>query len=243
MVVMRNTTPNVRKALDKLDDLARTVDASPVSLVSLGDRWGTRIFYARKKAALKDERWAAEENARKVEGGGSTLHKPGTDLTVDSFFVHLDEMDSLAPRPWYAKVARTMEEARLSKATSGLLEGFDKLTRGFTDREVWSLTGALATRAGGQLLALADMANGWPSDEYEAFEDWVAVLRKHGNSLTSYGRQDGVSELLNAWAEVPGGSDEREKARVAQNAREAELSKGAREAYQWIAEHHGQLWD
>lgn len=96
---------------------------------------------------------------------------------------------------------------------------YQRVVRGWDDTAIWSLDGWLTKTLGEQLVVMADIAHGYPSEDYP-FEQWTADLRKHGEALKAYAECDLID--LDAW----------ESANAA-----------AGDALRWVADNLGSLWD
>lgn len=233
-------TTKLRGYLNRAHEAACDFDSADYSPASAAYRLWTKRLRARERQAMEDPAYAAEEQARRTENG--TVIVAGENFTVKSFFDHMNRFDELAPPTRVDGLLLDVKNnIRLGKVTGSLLAVFDKVTRGFTDSDVWGMDHVLAAQTGTMLLALADMAHGWPDGRFETFEDWTAALRHNGQLLIDYSKGDGLDDLLD-YVHI---DDEElhEAGRKAYHAREDELAAGAKKAWQWVADHHESLWD
>ena len=98
---------------------------------------------------------------------------------------------------------------------------YQRVTRGWDDRAVWSLDTHLSLVLGQQLIKMADIAHGYPGQEGWTFERWTAELRTHGEALLAYSNQwDDTS--LDDWES---------------------LYQPARLSLLWVADNLSSLWD
>lgn len=74
-------------------------------------------------------------------------------------------------------------------ARSAIVGFWMRNTRGWDWRSVWSLDDDLTGRLGAQLVALADIAHGWPPGYPGGFDAWQANMRQHGQALLRYRRE------------------------------------------------------
>jgi hypothetical protein len=144
-----------------------------------------------------------------------------TDL--DELIVSLDAYQ--AAHPWRQRfwhVWRTVKHAP-GNARNQVRWAWQRVHRGWDDRALWSLDTWLAGTLGAQLVAMADVAHGWPipSGEFEwTFESWTEALRVHGEGLLTYAEHDDTLP--------PRSFDPTEVA-------QADLH--------WVADHLPNLWD
>jgi len=235
-------TAGARSVLTAVNKAAWAFDAAPVSPAGIAGKWARKNMHTRKELAMQNPDFAAQENARKLPGGGTVLSQPDTGMTIESFTQHRAHLQTLAPRGWQDTAARTLARARVGQVSAVALSIFDKATRGWDDGDIWNLDGSMARRTGAQLHALADLAHGWPDFHYETYDEWVSALREHGTALTDYAHQSGVAEATTDWSLLPAGP-ERETALAEVRLLEESLAAGATRAWEWIAAHHAHLWD
>lgn len=131
--------------------------------------------------------------------------------------------DSLSPAP---RLERWLEHVRTetlaTTATREVVFAWQRLTRGWDDRSLWSLDWYLCRTLGAQLTELANTTHGWPgNEEFPEFTDWTNALRHHGAVLTAAADYD----ILD---------DEQD---------EEALRANAQESLRWVAEHLHDLWD
>ena len=97
---------------------------------------------------------------------------------------------------------------------------WQRVTRGWDDRSVWSLDWSLCKTLGAQLIYLADTSHGWPgNDTYVEFEHWEDALRFHGSVL---------SQVAIFSDDIDG---------------ETQRIESARLSLHWVADNLGHLWD
>lgn len=89
--------------------------------------------------------------------------------------------------------------------------------RGWSDEDLWSFDVYLAKTMASGFRALADRTHGWPSDQFDTFEDYQQFLRR-------------IADTLEHWTTVDGFCD-----RAAFEA--------AQQAMREVAEHWGTYWD
>lgn len=106
------------------------------------------------------------------------------------------------------RVREIMNEVRFAR---------QRVTRGWDDRALWSLDYHLARSLGHQLLGMADSAHTYPSGDEWSFERWTSELRRHGEALVAYSKDDTLNH--------------------------AKGYEGARSALVWVAIHLRDLWD
>lgn len=92
---------------------------------------------------------------------------------------------------------------------------YQRVTRGWDERALWSLDYHLAKTLGAQLVTLSRIAHGHPNNW--TYETWTVELAKHGNALQAYADDD----LTHYDTTYP----------------------PAKEALIWVAENLGALWD
>lgn len=123
-----------------------------------------------------------------------------------------------------ARVERTLNTLANTQFLKNAIQhsewAWQRLNRGYDDREVWNIDKYVCRRLGDQMLQLADNAHGYPGNaEYPTYERWVADLRHYGTNLTAAGNSDQL-EL----------EDEA-------------IWDDAAEALHWAADHLRNLWD
>lgn len=111
---------------------------------------------------------------------------------------------------------------------------YQRVVRGWDDRAAWGCGDQLARTLGEQLVEMADIAHGFPTDygpvhslpdnpeDNPHFATWVNDLRTHGEALLAYHRGDQL-ELTEAEWDV--------------------LSGRAQDALRWVADNLEKLWD
>lgn len=104
---------------------------------------------------------------------------------------------------------------------------WQRTTRGWDDRSVWSMDHDLSKRLGAQLIYLGDIAHGFPGappyDGDTGFALWQADLRKAGAALTVYSQVDSLDLGHQYWNDS--------------------ILVPAQEALRWIADNLPALWD
>lgn len=116
------------------------------------------------------------------------------------------------------RLRRRIENAP-HRARVDLMCAWQRLTRGWDVRSVWSLDDDLSGRLGAQLLHMADIAHGWPGEQYGTFDDWVRDLRRAGWALLRY------RELHH------------------EDFTDQGIRGDAKSALYWVADNLGALWD
>lgn len=99
---------------------------------------------------------------------------------------------------------------------------YQRLTKGYDERDIWSLDSWMARTIGPQLITMSEIAHGWPGEEYQGgFDGWVADLKKNGEALLAYaGRGEGDAPFY-----------------------DPKVSEDATNAMRWVAEWFTALWD
>lgn len=162
-----------------------------------------------------------QERAVRDSDGGMTLDELDRLMWLWQSKAALEEHFSPAPA-LEAWLARASHARPATDVTREAVFAWQRLTRGWDDRSLWSLDWYLCRTLGAQLTEMADIAHGWPSnDEFPTFEDWTHALRRHGAALTAAATYD----ILD---------DEQD---------EEALRLAAQESLRWVAEHLGDLWD
>lgn len=108
----------------------------------------------------------------------------------------------------------------ISSARCSVRLGRQRLFRGWDDSAVWSLDDHLSKTLGAQLVKMADVAHGWPGDEWGTFEEWTGALREHGEALLTYQRLN-YDLHGDDWDAI---------------------YEPARDALRWVADNFGSLW-
>ena len=235
---MRNIS--FRTLLENINNVSSDFDNSFVSPSSLAEAaWKLRLKQ-RETQAMKDPIYAAEELARRKANGTIIVSSEG--FAVKSYFDHLGLFNELAPLTFVDEfLLAARNNLKVSTITYFLTDIYDKLTRGWVESEIWSMSQSLALRTGSMLIELSNTSHGWPDKSYETFEEWVSALKENGNKLVAYGKQEGVEGMLN-YLDLED-EKERSKAREAVEDLERKLAENAREAWMWVATHHEDLWD
>lgn len=55
---------------------------------------------------------------------------------------------------------------------------WQRLTRGFDDSETWDLMSNIAEHAVPRLKRFREVVNGWPSNDFDTFEEWQKAIDK-----------------------------------------------------------------
>lgn len=137
-------------------------------------------------------------------------------MDLDEFIAGLDAYQTA--HPWRTRFWDAWRRLKRAPHDSywGVRFAWQRMFRGWDDRSLWSLDTWLGRTVGAQLLAMADIAHGWPGGPDWTFETWTAALRQHGRVLTDYGHNWDADN----------------------NAIEA-----AQESMRWVADHLPNLWD
>lgn len=132
--------------------------------------------------------------------------------------------ENLSPTPRFERwLAHTNTKRMATDAARTVTFAWQRLTRGWDDRSLWSLDWYLCRTLGAQLTELAEISHGWPgNDEFPEFEDWQEALRHHGAVLTAAAVNDGTAD-----------DDHDEEA----------LREAAQQSMRWVADHLNNLWD
>lgn len=117
-------------------------------------------------------------------------------------------------------VARKFDHAvgLRTRGTAGVAaavrDGYSRLRRGWSPRDVWSVDAALCRLLGEMLAQLAAVSHGWPkSEDYPTYESWTSALNSKSADLLAYDPDDEASYAA------------------------------AQAAMHWVADHLGALWD
>lgn len=89
--------------------------------------------------------------------------------------------------------------------------------RGWSDEDLWSFDIYLAKVMADGFRALADRTHGWPSGQFDTFEDYQKFLRKTADVLAYWASPDGFAER--------------------------EAFEAAQQAMREVAEYWGTFWD
>jgi hypothetical protein len=132
----------------------------------------------------------------------------------------IEQKLSIAPRleQW---LERGIYATPVDATTRNIRWAWQRVTRGWDDRALWSLDHHVYKTLGQQLTEMADVAHGWPANsEWETFEDWQKTLRHHGEALTH------ASTALNVgdWEE------------------DTKVMTEAQKSLQWVTKNIGCLW-
>lgn len=165
--------------------------------------------------------WLKREEVRIDDAGTFSLE----DFTALTNIINQQEAieDAVSPTPRLRRYLRGVVGRRLvTESARDVLFAWQRLTRGWDDRSLWSLDHYVCRTLGAQLTQLAETTHGWPqSDEYPTFEDWQTALRVHGAALTEAANTDITDDFENT---------------------EAAYAK-AQESLHWVADNLGDLWD
>lgn len=101
-----------------------------------------------------------------------------------------------------------------SRVAAAVRDGYSRLRRGWSPRDVWSVDAALCRLLGEMLAQLAAVSHGWPgSAEYPTYDSWTFELNSKSADLLAYDPDDAASYA------------------------------SAQTALHWVADHLGALWD
>lgn len=109
---------------------------------------------------------------------------------------------------------------RANDARRAVKFAYQRVVRGWDDSAVWSIDDHLSKTLGQQLVTMAEIAHGYPGDDYP-YEQWVGDLRKHGEALLAY-HHDNYDLHGPDWLTI---------------------YDPAREALRWVADNLASLWD
>ncbi len=113
--------------------------------------------------------------------------------------------DDVVPAPTGGGAARVAAAVR---------DGYSRLRRGWSPRDVWSVDDALCRLLGEMLAQLAAVSHGWPGSEaYPMYDSWTFELNSKSADLLAYDPDDEASYAA------------------------------AQAAMHWVADHLGALWD
>jgi len=186
------------------------------------------------KRALENPIYAEIESRRVssgIESGSKyVLFDDQYGLGMEEIEIQYKILNEVSRKPWWEKPLRIVSDSPVSEFLYKGKYLYQRATRTWDDRELWSLDRALTKRLGEQLINLADTAHGWPGEEngYPSVEDWNSVLYTHGKALRNYSLNK--DELY--FSSLPGGE-----------LKYQELCNDARIALAWVAENLELLWD
>lgn len=230
----KTETPSIAARTAKV--LGRAVYATAhgldKALTALADPALDRLYERNRARAMEDTEYAEIEARRhRRKDGYITLASSDDNLTMEHWDIQSTIEARTARHPWWEGPLRALRSNPFSKVVSAVDRRHQRAQRGWDHTALWSLDDHLSKTLGAQLIALADIAHGWPqSDEYPTYEDWVAALRDNGNALLAYG--DHWDVCL-----IPGITSEEIRAK------EDELRDNAKKALHWVADNLGALWD
>lgn len=126
--------------------------------------------------------------------------------------------------PWHYRRARLRRVLRESPSLPRRLRrvfvhAWQRLTRSWDDKSVWSLSHHVGHTLGAQLVYMADIAHGYPGEYVGGFDAWVADLRRNGELLQRYA-EDRLEDIDDLTA-----------------------YENAKKAMHWVAWNFGALWD
>lgn len=139
--------------------------------------------------------------------------EPRTYRSMDEFLAEVDQWRSKHPLQWRLNQFRSRLRSALYQIRH-IRWAYQRVTRGWDDRALWSLDHHLARTLGAQLLWLADHGHGYPCDT--TAEKWTTQLRTHGQALADYAAADSLDNTVDPLAA---------------------------EAIHWVADNLGSLWD
>lgn len=76
---------------------------------------------------------------------------------------------------------------KIEEAKWAVKYAWQRVFRGWDDRESWNIDHYLSKRLGEQLVAMSEFAHGYPSEDYP-FDKWTADLKTHGEALLTYSK-------------------------------------------------------
>lgn len=187
---------------------ARAVDRLPVSPAGLG-LCLLRVDSLRREriVAAASPRWS-ELNDRLDRDGARGLDELREMWAIEASVAPVGSLSARAHR------LRVPSTERLLRALSSAGQ---RVWRGWSDQDLWSLNQTLCQTLGAQLIALAEQTNGSPGD----FAEWQAALEHHGRVLLTMG----AAGLTGTDA------DFRDECEIA-----------VRRSLLWVVDHLGSLW-
>jgi len=200
-------------------------DAAPFAAHRVADRVMGWQFARADRRCAADPEWAAIE-ARRHDGSGRViLFSDERGLGPDEFDRQREIRDRVAPDPWWMPAARAVRGRPVRRARRTVLALVQRARRGWADQDTWSLDGYLCRSTAGALRHLADHAHGWPgTDTYPQPEVWQSALHKAAAAMDAWERH-----------ETAVGEDEQ--------AEEERVYAEAQDAFRWVADNLGHLWD
>lgn len=72
------------------------------------------------------------------------------------------------PKNWFSNIGTFLRSFKWA---------YQRVTRGFSDKDTWNLDTTLLNYLSGTLKHLAENTNGWPDNKFETFEDWQNYLK------------------------------------------------------------------
>lgn len=137
---------------------------------------------------------------------------------LEDFMRELDEQrhnTGLAGAHYWMSYAYHRVRDKVCNAPRQVKWAYQRVTRGWDDRAVWSLDAHLARTLGQQLVRMGEIAYGHP--EGYPHERWTADLKTHGQALTLYSE---------GWVD-----------------RWESTGQPAQQAVRWVADNLAALWD
>lgn len=181
-----------------------------------------RLYKQNEKAAMAIPTYAKIEERRRNADGTYILYSEKDGLGKEEEEIQRDIRKSVRKNPWWEPVLVFMTNNPIDNNLRRVQRLFQRINRGWDDRDVWQMDTTMTKSIGAQLIALANTAHGWPgTEEFPHADDWTNVLRHHGHALLNYATNK---------HEYEGQTYEK-------------MSEAAQEALYWVADHLGHLWD
>jgi hypothetical protein len=133
------------------------------------------------------------------------------------------EIRSLIAKPvWWEPGARWLCRNQLTNLVTNVRMASQRVFRGWDDRSLWSLDDHLTKTLSEQLNELANIAHGYPAGPTYTFEQWQEALRVNAAKLARWSEREEHSYTSPEYAAI---------------------NREVKEAFAWVAENLGSLWD
>jgi hypothetical protein len=199
-----------------------TANGVDTALATIGGLPLSHLAKQNEKRAMLNPEYARIEGLRSEAGTKvKTMFSREKGLDMDAWDTQDAIRDEVSRHPWWEDAARALTQRSFTRGLSAVRHAFQRVSRGWDDRALWSLDDHLCSTLSAQLLAHAKTAHGWPcSEQYPTYEDWIVAVTKAGTALGEYHK---IYE-----------SDLNEEARIRDE---------ASAALRWVADNLGGLWD
>jgi hypothetical protein len=228
-----------------VDNVLDRIDASPLTPQGLARRRIDALHEERGRRAAGDPRWQEIQGRRGP--GGLTMISP--DVSWADWEEQRRIEKELLPDPWWLPAMQRVSQLSVRSAQRNVRTVTQRATRGWADRDVWSLDRHLCRTLAAQLQHLADKGNAWPGDtaRWADEHEWQADLRRNAALLRRYADAWGSEAATHDWYERSTSRDVDPEtveaySEAIHSAEKREL-EGAKQALRWVADHLELLWD